>query len=175
MEWIWIFVFYSFVGFLLEVGFAYLTGGRADRKCLLLLPLCPVYGLGAGCILWLAPLAGRNAILLFFLGGAAATAVEYALAVWYEKILGVSFWDYREIPGNIQGRVCLPFSAAWGLLSLALVYWLHPRVTAWLGAVPVPVTLSAMVLVTADLFVSSVMMKHTGDRSCLQWYRMSGA
>ena len=163
------------MGFLLEVAFAWGTGGRPDRKCLLLLPLCPVYGLGAGGILWLSPLAGGDPLRLFVVGAVVATVVEYLLAVWYEKGLGVSFWDYRDLPGNLQGRVCLPFSLAWGGLSLGLVYWLHPMAKGWLGAIPAPVTISAMALVGADLLVSSVMMKRTGDRSCLQWYRTSRA
>ena len=53
MEWFWYFLFYSFLGFLLEVGYAWWTGGSLDRKCLLLLPLCPVYGLGACAVLLL--------------------------------------------------------------------------------------------------------------------------
>lgn len=171
MDWFWIFVCYSFAGFLLEVAFARATGGRPDRKCLLLLPLCPVYGLGACGILWLAPFAGGSPVLLFVLGTVIATAVEYALAVWYEDVLGVQFWDYHDLPGNIHGRVCLPFSLAWGVLSLGLVYWLHPLVEGWLEAVPLPITFSAMVLVGTDFFVSSVMMKRTGDRRCLQWYK----
>ena len=171
LAWFWNFVIYSFFGFLLEVGFAWATGGRTDRKCLLLLPLCPVYGLGASAILLLAPVVRRSPVLLFLLGGLTATVVEYAVAGWYEQGLGVSFWDYTGLPGNVRGRVCLPFSLAWGLLALGLVYWVHPAVELWVGAIPPPVTLSMMALVLADLAVSTVMMKRTGDRRCLQWYR----
>ena len=59
MHHVWYFVLYSFLGFLLEVGYARCTGGRRDRKRTLLLPLCPVYGLGA-----LAVLALPEAILV---------------------------------------------------------------------------------------------------------------
>ena len=45
MIWVWNFILYSFFGFLLEVAYARATGGRGDRKSLLVLPLCPVYGL----------------------------------------------------------------------------------------------------------------------------------
>ena len=171
MEWFWIFFCYSFAGFLLEVAFAMITGGRRDRKCLLLLPLCPVYGLGACAILWLTPLAAGNRGLMFLLGAGAATVVEYALAVWYEEGLGVQFWDYSGLPGNFRGRVCLPFSLAWGVLSLGLVYWLHPLAESWLERIPGPVTLSAMVLTAADLVLSGVMLRQTGERACLQWYK----
>ena len=47
MVWFWYFLIYSFLGFLLEVSYARITGGYPERKCLLVLPLCPVYGLGA--------------------------------------------------------------------------------------------------------------------------------
>lgn len=54
MAFIWYFLFYSWLGFLLEVVFARLTHGKKrDRKCMLLLPLCPVYGVGAVGILLL--------------------------------------------------------------------------------------------------------------------------
>ena len=43
----WEFFFYSFAGYLLEKGFARRThASQQIRKGLLLLPLCPVYGLG---------------------------------------------------------------------------------------------------------------------------------
>ena len=46
MSLFWIFLIYSFLGFLIEVAYARVTGeAKRDRKCRLLLPLCPVYGL----------------------------------------------------------------------------------------------------------------------------------
>ena len=73
MLWFWNFVVYSFAGFLLEVAFAKLTGGRAGRKGLLVLPLCPVYGAGACLILALPRWADSRPWVLFLLGGLAAT------------------------------------------------------------------------------------------------------
>ena len=38
-RWLWYFYWYSFLGFLLEVAFARISGHpKRDRKCLLLLP-----------------------------------------------------------------------------------------------------------------------------------------
>ena len=39
MDQLWYFLLYSFLGFLLETGYACLVGGDPERKCLLLLPL----------------------------------------------------------------------------------------------------------------------------------------
>ena len=72
MGWFWYFLFYSFLGFLLEVGYAWWTGGPLDRKCLLLLPLCPVYGLGACAVLLLPSAVLRSPVLLVIVGGLTA-------------------------------------------------------------------------------------------------------
>lgn len=170
MIWFWNFTLYSFFGFLLELSFARATGGRADRKCLLVLPLCPVYGLGACAILLLPGWIAAAPALLFLCGAAAATAVEYGMALFYEGALGVSFWDYRGLPGNVQGRVCIPFSLAWGVLALPLVYWVHPFLAPWLAAIPGPVTWLAMATLAGDAALSGALLKRTGDRDCLKWY-----
>ena len=168
--WFWNFVVYSFLGFLLEITYARATGGRGDRKCLLVLPLCPVYGLGALGILLLPQWILSRPPFLFFCGALVATAAEYAAALFYERMLGVSFWDYRDLPWNLGGRVCLPFSLAWGCLSLPLVLWLHPLLAPLLEAIPSPVTWAAAAALGADLLLSAALLRRTGDRSCLRWY-----
>ena len=107
MNHIWYFVLYSILGFLLEVGYARCTGGRRDRKRTLLLPLCPVYGLGALAVLALPEAILVRPLLLMAFGGVAATGVEYLTALFYETVLGVSFWDYRELAGTCMvGYAC---------------------------------------------------------------------
>ena len=170
MLWFWSFFAYSFLGFLLESAFAWVTGGPLDRKCLVVLPLCPVYGLGAWGILLLPEAVRTSPLLLFPLGGLTATAAEYLAAVWYEKALGVSFWDYRGLPGSVRGRVCLPFSLVWGLLALGLVYGVHPVLAPLLAAVPPPVSWAALAALGSDLVLSAARLRRTGDRASLKWY-----
>ena len=167
---LWSFIAYSFAGFLLETAFAWLTGGTAGRKGLLVLPLCPVYGVGACLVLALtAPVRGEPPAV-FLVGGLAATAAEYLAALYHEKALGVSFWDYSDLPGSLRGRVCLPFSLAWGTLSLGLVYWLHPLLAPWLARIPAPVGwLTLSTLLTDGLFTAAL-LRTTGDTASLRWY-----
>ena len=166
----WSFIVYSFIGFLLEVIYALLSGGQRDRKCFLVLPLCPVYGLGACAILSLPDGIIQSPLLLFLIGGRTATGAEYLTAVLYEKAFGISFWDYRGLPGNLHGRVCLPFSLIWGALSLPLVYWLHPILLPFFSLIPAPVTWMVSATLLADGVVSSLLLKQTGSRNCLRWY-----
>lgn len=170
MLWFWNFTAYSFLGYLLEEAFSLAVRRPEDRKCLVVLPLCPVYGLGACAILLLPKAVDVSLPLLFLLGGLAATAAEYGTALFYEKILGVAFWDYRGLPGSLDGRVCLPFSLVWGALAVALVRWVHPALAPFLASIPAPVTWASAAALGADLALSGYLLKRTGDKSCLQWY-----
>ena len=120
-EYLWIFWSFSLLGWVLERLFAAVTRSpRRRRRCLLLLPLCPVYGLGMAAVLALPP-SLRSGWPLYLWGGLTATSVEYIYHWWGETFLGVSFWDYTGVFGNFRGRVCLPFFLAWGLLLFPAV------------------------------------------------------
>ena len=171
MVWFWYFVIYSFLGFCIEVVFARLTHQKKrDRKCLYLLPLCPVYGFGAVAILLLPPPIRENGLLLFFMGGLTATVVEYLTGVWDRRVLGVKFWDYTGLPGSTDGVVCLPFGLVWGLLAILLVRLLHPWVERRVTAIPHWVTVAALVLVLGDGVSSAFRLRKTGTTDSLKWY-----
>lgn len=172
MMWIWNFYIYSFLGFLLEVVYARAIGAKKrDRKCRLFLPVCPVYGLGAIAITALPAYITGRPILLFFAGGLAAALVEYLTAVFYEKIWHVSFWDYSGLPGNLQGRVCLPFAAIWGVLSLGLVYWLHPRLEIVSALLPPQLLFPVTLLFIVDFAITGHVLRCEHNTEILRWYR----
>lgn len=170
-ELFWSGIFYSFFGWGLEVGFARLTGQRKkDRKCCLLLPLCPVYGLGAAGILLLPEWAAENGALLWLMGGLTAMAAEYAMGWFYEQTLGVRFWDYRACRGNLQGRVCPAFGAVWGGLAVALRRWVHPAVRVWMKGLPKGAILAAVAILTVDGFLTLAVLTARRETAALRWY-----
>ena len=125
-RWFLFFVIYSFFGYCLEKVFAYVTASpRQTRKCFLLLPLCPVYGLGMIAAIALAPTA-ENVFFLVFILGVVCTLAEYLVHLFYDRVFGVQFWDYSALRGNINGRVSPQFSAVWGILSALAVRYVHP-------------------------------------------------
>ncbi len=165
------FFIYSFVGFVLEVLFARIMGSaKQDRKCMLFLPLCPVYGLGALAIIRLPAFILQHPLLLFVLGAAAATAVEYATDWVYERFFRVRFWDYSALKGNLNGRVCLSFSGMWGFLALALVYWVNPAVERWLELVPAGLTPAVFLSFALDLLFTLLLLRATRTSDSLRWY-----
>ena len=166
----WYFMIYSFCGCLLEAAFARLTGSpRWDRKCFVLLPLCPVYGLGA-CLILLAAPPARGPLWVMAAGGLAATAAELAMGLFYRYALGVQFWDYTGMRGNIGGLICPMFSLCWSVLALALVYLVHPAVAPLAERIPNALAAPALILLMSDALVSCVALRRTGTTEVLRWY-----
>lgn len=167
----WIFLLYSFVGFLIEVGYARFTGEpKRDRKCRLLLPVCPVYGLGALGIQLLPEGVHHNPLLLFPAAVLICTGAELLAGLFYEKIFQVSFWDYSHLPLHLGRHVCLRFSLYWGALTLVLYYLLHPTI-AWLAAaIPTWAGPPAVALLAMDTLFTALLLRRTRDTGALRWY-----
>ena len=166
-EFLWIFLIFSFLGWLLERGFAALTRAPAQRRrCLLFLPLCPVYGLGmcASALLEGAGLAGWRLLPAATL---AVTAVEYGYHWAGERFFGVRFWDYSALPGSLHGRVCVPFSLLWGLLLLPGLRML-PVLRALARRVPPAVSWLFLMVFAADAVCSCYFLLQTHDLSALR-------
>lgn len=168
----WLFVLYSFLGFLLEVAFARIThAGKQDRKCLYIFPLCPVYGFGALAILALVPLARGSWPVIFLLGAAAATGVEYLYDLLCDKFLHVRFWDYSHLPANVGGRVCLLFTSFWGLLALVVVQLIQPGIELLVNLIPGWIFFPAALLLSADILFTVLLLSRTRHTDSLCWYR----
>lgn len=52
-------------------------------------------------------------------GGAYITALEYAVGRRFNRKHHI--WDYRHMPWNLHGQICLPFSLAWCGLSAVVL------------------------------------------------------
>ena len=165
------FLCYSFLGFLLEVLYARLLGlGRHGKKCQLVLPICPVYGLGAAAILHMPHLLQSHSASLFIAGGLLATLTEYVVGAIYLWGIRVRFWDYSQSPGNISGLICPLYTFYWGLLSVVLVQAIHPALGPCLAQIPEDLAVLLFPLFAGDTLVSLWLLHRTGTPDCLMWY-----
>ncbi len=122
-------VIYSFLGFCLETVYGLLTKGVIEsRQSFLYGPFCGIYGIGAVIMVLLLQYFKKNNYTLFFGGYLIGSAIEYLVSLFGEMILHVKWWDYSNDPFNINGRICLFYSIAWGLLAIYLVKHLHPMI-----------------------------------------------
>ncbi|MBE6970517.1 MAG: hypothetical protein E7446_00155 [Ruminococcaceae bacterium] len=164
MEWFWYFLLYSFWGYLLEKLFAALSRSpHRVRKCRLVLPLCPVYGLAMTAVLLLPQDMTDTFWKLWLYGALIVTAVEFAVHLFYDKVLGVAFWDYSATKMDVDGRICMPFSIAWGFLVVLAVRGIQPWLTVLAPQIP-PVWAWIMLgILVADTFFSLRILLHSRD------------
>ena len=174
--WFWNWWAFSFLGYLLEKGYARATAAeKQNRKCFILLPLCPVYGFSVVLMLALPTVFRESWPHLLIASALVPCVVEYLMHLYYEKCFGVCYWDYRDVPGNVGGRVCLPFALAWTALTPVAVRIIAPRLAPVLTAIPWSATYFAWMLLAADWLLSRWVLLQYGDteRLTLQVLRRS--
>ena len=113
------FIIYSIVGYIIETIFGIITKGRWEsRQSFLYGPFCAIYGLGAAIMIIFLHKYSKKYTTLFWGGFIVGSIVEYLVSLIGEMILGVKWWDYSDMPLNINGRICVYFSLFWGFLAL---------------------------------------------------------
>lgn len=162
------FISYSFIGFILETFFSLVIKGRLEsRKCYLISVLCPVYGIGAIAINGSTKKFKNNKILTFFVGAVVASIVELLTDIFYSKVLGARFWNYSKKPFNLGGSICLGYSIIWGLLSLVLVYFLHPYVDKNINKISKSASICILLLLITDTFVSAFLLNRFKSKKAI--------
>lgn len=153
-QWVLLFFFYCFCGWVWESCYVSLKQRRWVDRGFLQGPILPIYGSGAIIILFTTLPVAQSLPLIWLLGMLSATALEYATGAAMERIFKVRYWDYTSQPFNLNGHICLKSSVAWGFFSILLVRLLHPPVGRLLSGVPSflvdPLAFLLTVLATVD-------------------------
>lgn len=125
------FVVFSFMGWIYESAYCTIKGGKWENRGFLYGPIVPIYGVGA------AALVGVTEIIhayvgeyswwqVFLIGYVGSIVLEFSTHWILEKLFHAYWWDYSNMPFNIQGRICLPFSLCFGGAALLVVYLIAP-------------------------------------------------
>ena len=123
------FIIYSVLGYIIETIYGMITKGVWEsRQSFLYGPFCGIYGLGAVVMIICLHKFPRKFNTLFIGGFIVGSIVEYVVSFVGEMLLGVKWWDYSNMPLNINGRICVYFSVFWGFLGIYLIASLNPKV-----------------------------------------------
>lgn len=123
----WLFV-YSFLGWLWESCYVSIKQKKLVNRGFVTGPVCTIYGVGAVSVYLILKPLDDNLIVLYFGGVIVATVLEYVTAVLMEKLFHTSWWDYSNNRFNLQGRICLGSSIAWGFFTVVMFRILQPFV-----------------------------------------------
>ena len=117
-ELIWLFLIYSFLGWMLETILAATEQRRFVNRGLINGPLCTIYGVP----IVILTIFGQE--LRLFLGAMiVATVTEWISGHMIERFYHERWWDYSNVKWNLDGYICLPASLVWGVLGTISMRW----------------------------------------------------
>lgn len=121
-----IFFICSFIGYFMEVIWVFLGSKKLVNRGFLCGPIIPIYGIGAVLILFCLLRYYDDPVVVFVFGMIITSALEYFVSFLLEKLFHNKWWDYSNTKYNINGRICLRNSFAFGVLSLVIIYFVTP-------------------------------------------------
>lgn len=145
------FILYSFFGWIFESTYVSLKHKKIINRGFLNGPFCPIYAAGALSVFYLLSQIKFNIMYIYFGGCIIATVLEYIISFAMEKIFHAKWWDYGYKRFNINGRICLSSSVAWGFLSVAMMYVIQPNIENIVQSIPVNTGIILAVLLIAYL------------------------
>lgn len=120
-ELIWLFLIYSFLGWMLETILAATEQRRFVNRGLINGPLCTIYGVP---IVILTIFGQELPLFWLFLGAMiVATVTEWIGGHIIERFYHERWWDYSDVKWNLDGYICLPASLVWGVLGTVSMRW----------------------------------------------------
>lgn len=158
------FVIYSFLGFIVETIFGILTKGVLEsRRSCLFGPFCCIYGVGAALMIPGLQKFKKSNWGIFIAGAIEGSMVEYALSWIGEVFFKIKWWDYSNMPFNINGRITLVFTIFWGLLSLGLIRFINPYIEKMINKLSKKwyniLTFGFTAFLLADLLITALGLK----------------
>lgn len=148
------FIIYSVVGYIIETIFGIITKGVWEsRQSFLYGPFCAIYGLGAAIMIIFLHKYSKNYTRLFIGGFIVGSIVEYLVSWIGEVLLGVKWWDYSDMPLNINGRICVYFSIFWGFLALYLIASFNPRIDRLINWIKNKLSVKALKVLTTTVII----------------------
>ena len=126
-----IFIFYSFIGWVIEELYSKYSIGRFKKEGFLKEPIKPMYGIAMTLLIIYYEYLKIRGIFFSILCFLIPTTVEYISGYMLKHLFNKSYWDYSELKFNINGYVSLVFSCYWCILSYIGVVYLNPIILQW--------------------------------------------
>lgn len=131
------FLTYSFCGWIIETIYMSIYHGHFTKRGFLIGPICIVYGIGTISVVFIFYYLKTHPLILFLCSSFLTTIVEFISGIVLKKLINHRLWDYSDNFANLMGYICLRNTIIWGILSLLLVYRIHPIVIKSITSIPI--------------------------------------
>ena len=161
---LWLFLIYSFVGWILETIFAITKQRKIINRGLINGPFCTVYGF-TGVLITVA-LKDLSGVWLFLFSAIYASVIEWVAGKIIEKICHERWWNYENNKFNLGGYISLQTSVLWGVLGFIAVTFTNSLLIDAYKLIPLMVIRIILIVVVvalaADMIFSLLILYYNG-------------
>ena len=126
---------YSFIGWMYECTYCTVKEGHWSNRGFLFGPICPIYGTGAVLTTLIfgylpmfrgIPYDQIPMWKIFLICAVGSFFLEYGTSYILEKRFHAVWWDYNDMPLNLNGRVCVPATLGFGVAGIIVTRFVLP-------------------------------------------------
>ena len=124
--------FFALLGWVWESIYCTAQNQKWQNRGFLYGPLCPIYGFGSIFALFAYDLVNEgilerlSSLQIFIVGFIVSMILEYPTSYILEKLFHARWWDYTDLPLNLNGRTSVPTSIGFGLAAILVMKYLIP-------------------------------------------------
>ena len=158
------FLIFAFTGWLLETAFSFYSLGHFTKRGFLYGPLCPIYGFGAIILIMFFSTYKNKNMKLFIYASIVFTIFEYFVGFILDALFQIRLWDYTGEFLNLNGRVSIFYSFAWGIIAILFINSIYPffkkKINLLLSKIPYKLQITLVyilfIVFIADTVCSSI-------------------
>lgn len=165
-NYILIFFACALIGWIWEVIIFVFMSGTFVNRGVLHGPWLPIYGCGGLGIALLLRRFKDHPSIVFLAAMIGCGILEYFTGWYLETFKHLKWWDYSELPLNLDGRIWIGSLALFGVCGLAMVYLLYPNLTKAFNHLqlrPKKILCFALVVFFCADFIYSSDVPNTGE------------
>ncbi len=106
-----------------------------------------------------------NFLLTFLIAMTTGAVIEYVSSFVLEKIFKVRWWDYSQTDKlNLNGRICMRNSLAFGFGGCVLIYWAQPMISGALKLLPPAVEIALAVFFSIIFLLDTIVSTYANAK-----------
>ena len=120
------FLVYAFIGWCLESVYKSVLQKKIINSGFLHGPICPIYGYGALMLIIFFNKYQKHNFKLFIYSAVVFSAFEYFVSYILDAMFAMHWWDYTNEFFNLNGRISIFYSFAWGIIAILFINHVYP-------------------------------------------------
>ena len=164
-DFIIMFFVFCLVGWLWEVGLHIIRDHAFVNRGMMYGPWIPIYGFGGVFIIFFLNRFKNNKVKLVVFTMVLCGILEYLTSLVLDYAMNASYWNYKAMKFNLNGRICLAGLTAFAIGGFAGVYLIGPAIKGALRKFGKKRTLVLCIILVTAFIIDGVCCKIFGPNT----------